>query len=56
VQDDGFAVSIDFGENPNALYPYDAIKTFVDPSVDFRLRFEDAIAAMTNDETMRNGG
>ena len=30
-----------FGDNPEPLYiPYDAIKTFVDPSVEFGLRFE----------------
>ena len=41
VQDDGFSVSLNFGENPEPLYiPYDAIKTFVDPSVEFGLRFE----------------
>ena len=41
VTDDGFAVTLNFGEHPEPLYiPYDAIKTFVDPSVEFGLRFE----------------
>ena len=43
VGDDGFAVTLNFGEAPEPLYiPYDAIKTFVDPSVEFGLRFESA--------------
>ncbi len=41
VSDDGFAVTLNFGDTPEPLYiPYDAIKTFVDPSVEFGLRFE----------------
>ena len=41
VGDDGFAVTLNFGDRPEPLYiPYDAIKTFVDPSVEFGLRFE----------------
>jgi len=41
VTDDGFAITLNFGENPEPLYiPYDSIKTFVDPSVEFGLRFE----------------
>ena len=41
VTDEGFAVTLNFGDSPEALYiPYDAIKTFVDPSVEFGLRFE----------------
>ncbi|MEO9782185.1 MAG: ClpXP protease specificity-enhancing factor SspB [Sedimentitalea sp.] len=43
VGDDGFAVTLNFGDAPEPLYiPYDAIKTFVDPSVEFGLRFESA--------------
>jgi hypothetical protein len=38
---DGFGVTLSFGESPEPLYiPYDAILTFVDPSVEFGLRFE----------------
>jgi len=41
VEDDGFAVTLNFGETPEPLYiPFDAIRTFVDPSVEFGLRFE----------------
>ncbi|MCR8549656.1 ClpXP protease specificity-enhancing factor SspB [Salipiger sp. P9] len=41
VNSEGFAVTLSFGEAPERLYiPYDAIKTFVDPSVEFGLRFE----------------
>jgi len=38
---EGFSITLNFGDNPEPLYiPYDAIKTFVDPSVEFGLRFE----------------
>ncbi len=41
VTDDGFAITLNFGDSPEPLYiPYDAIRTFVDPSVEFGLRFE----------------
>jgi hypothetical protein len=41
VTDDGFAVTLNFGDAPEPLYvPYDSIRTFVDPSVEFGLRFE----------------
>lgn len=41
VTDEGFSVTLNFGDNPEPLYiPYDAIRTFVDPSVEFGLRFE----------------
>jgi hypothetical protein len=41
VTNDGCGVSLNFGDAPERLYvPYDAIKTFVDPSVEFGLRFE----------------
>lgn len=44
VGEDGFAVTLNFGDSPEPLYiPYDAIKTFVDPSVEFGLRFENAL-------------
>ncbi|MCF2872710.1 ClpXP protease specificity-enhancing factor SspB [Octadecabacter sp. G9-8] len=45
VTDQGFGITLSFGDSPEPLYvPYDAIKTFVDPSVEFGLRFE------TNDD------
>ena len=41
VGTEGFAVTLNFGDAPEPLYiPYDAIRTFVDPSVEFGLRFE----------------
>lgn len=41
VTNDGFSVSLNFGDAPEHLYvPYDSIQTFVDPSVEFGLRFE----------------
>ncbi len=41
VDDDGFSVTLNFGDSAEPLYiPFDAIKTFVDPSVEFGLRFE----------------
>ena len=41
VTDEGFAVTLNFGDAPEPLYvPYDSIRTFVDPSVEFGLRFE----------------
>jgi len=41
VSEDGFAITLNFGDNPEPLYiPWDAISTFVDPSVEFGLRFE----------------
>jgi len=41
VDDDGFSITLNFGDNPEPLrIPFDAIQTFVDPSVEFGLRFE----------------
>ncbi len=41
VTEDGFSITLNFGDAPEHLYiPYDAIQTFVDPSVEFGLRFE----------------
>jgi hypothetical protein len=41
VGEDGFAVTLNFGDSAEPLYiPYDAIQTFVDPSVEFGLRFD----------------
>ena len=42
ITEDGFSVTLNFGDSPEPLYiPYDAIRTFVDPSVEFGLRFEE---------------
>jgi hypothetical protein len=41
VTDEGFAITLNFGDRPEPMFiPYDAIRTFVDPSVEFGLRFE----------------
>ncbi len=41
VGEDGFSITLNFGNSPEPLYvPLDAITTFVDPSVEFGLRFE----------------
>ena len=41
ITDDGFAITLNFGDAPEPLYiPFDSIQTFVDPSVEFGLRFE----------------
>jgi len=41
VTDDGFSITLNFGNNPEPMViPFDALRTFVDPSVEFGLRFE----------------
>lgn len=51
VTDDGFAITLNFGDAPEPLYiPYDAIRTFVDPSVEFGLRFEQQDSAEESDD------
>jgi uncharacterized protein len=41
VKEDGFGITLNFGNQPERMYiPFDAIRTFVDPSVEFGLRFE----------------
>ncbi|MFN3641449.1 MAG: SspB family protein [Gemmobacter sp.] len=41
VDDDGFTITLNFGNRPEPLrVPFDALRTFVDPSVEFGLRFE----------------
>ena len=41
IGDDGFKITLNFGDSPEPLVvPFDAIRTFVDPSVEFGLRFE----------------
>jgi len=42
VMDDGFSITLNFGNNPEPLViPFESVLTFVDPSVEFGLRFED---------------
>ena len=41
VTDEGFSIVLNFGNQPEPLViPFDAVRTFVDPSVEFGLRFE----------------
>ena len=40
VTDEGFSITLNFGNNPEPMViPFDALRTFVDPSVEFGLRF-----------------
>ena len=41
VTDEGLEITLNFGNQPEHLViPFDAVRTFVDPSVEFGLRFE----------------
>lgn len=41
VTDEGFSITLNFGNSPEPLViPFDSLRTFVDPSVEFGLRFE----------------
>ncbi|PHQ68925.1 MAG: hypothetical protein COB97_08900 [Paracoccus sp.] len=41
IDDEGFGITLNFGNSPEPLrIPFDALRTFVDPSVEFGLRFE----------------
>ncbi|SOB93073.1 SspB family protein [Rhodobacter maris] len=41
VTSEGFGITLNFGNQPEPLWiPFDAVHTFVDPSVEFGLRFE----------------
>ncbi|WP_116131739.1 SspB family protein [Tropicimonas sp. IMCC34043] len=54
VRDSGFSITLNFGDAPEPLYiPYDAISTFVDPSVEFGLRFE--TSQLDDDEDAEDG-
>ena len=51
VTDDGFSITLNFGNNPEPLViPFDALRTFVDPSVEFGLRFEEDDEGAAEDE------
>jgi hypothetical protein len=52
VNDDGFTITLNFGNQPEPLHiPFDALRTFVDPSVEFGLRFETSAADGDEDDT-----
>jgi uncharacterized protein len=41
IEEDQFSITLNFGNQPEPLViPFDAVRTFVDPSVEFGLRFE----------------
>ncbi|WCR09371.1 hypothetical protein JHW45_09535 [Paracoccus stylophorae] len=41
IDEDGFNITLNFGNSPEPMrIPFDALRTFVDPSVEFGLRFE----------------
>lgn len=41
IDDEGFNITLNFGNSPEPMrVPFDALRTFVDPSVEFGLRFE----------------
>jgi hypothetical protein len=49
VDDDGFEVGLSFGGVPERLaVPFDAIKSFFDPSVQFGLQFEEVVEGQEN--------
>lgn len=51
VTDDGFSITLNFGNQPEPLViPFDAVRTFVDPSVEFGLRFESHAESDDEDE------
>ena len=56
VTEDGFGVTLNFGNNPEPMYiPFDAVRTFVDPSVEFGLRFETQSSDEDEDEEEDDG-
>ncbi len=51
VGDQGFGITLNFGDAPESLFvPYDAIQTFVDPSVEFGLRFEKQVGDASDED------
>ncbi len=52
VGNEGFGITLNFGDAPESLFvPYDAIQTFVDPSVEFGLRFEKQVGDASEEES-----
>ncbi len=56
VTDDGFTITLNFGNQPEPMViPFDAVRTFVDPSVEFGLRFESHAEEDEDDEDDEDG-
>ncbi|WP_411956607.1 SspB family protein [Paracoccus homiensis] len=56
VDEDGFGITLNFGNSPEPLrIPFDALRTFVDPSVEFGLRFETQGHDEDEDEELDEG-
>lgn len=56
VDEDGFAITLNFGNQPEPLYvPFDAISTFVDPSVEFGLKFETHVSDDDDEDSDEEG-
>ena len=56
VTDEGFAITLNFGNQPEPMViPFDAVRTFVDPSVEFGLRFESHVEDDEDDEDEDDG-
>ncbi len=57
VGEDAFSITLNFGNQPEPLViPFDAVRTFVDPSVEFGLRFESHEDDGDDDEDDDDGG
>jgi hypothetical protein len=51
VDENGFEITLNFGDAPEPLkVPFDAVLTFVDPSVEFGLRFESQHSDLDDDD------
>jgi hypothetical protein len=51
VSEDGFGISMSFSNRFSTLYvPFDAVLTFVDPSVEFGLKFDATVIDVDDDE------
>ncbi|MFN4129815.1 MAG: SspB family protein [Paracoccaceae bacterium] len=56
VTDHGFTITLNFGNQPEPMViPFDAVRTFVDPSVEFGLRFESHVEDDEEDEDPEDG-
>ncbi|TGD42406.1 hypothetical protein EEB11_14080 [Pseudotabrizicola sediminis] len=56
VTDEGFTITLNFGNQPEPMViPFDAVRTFVDPSVEFGLRFESHVEDDEDDEDEDDG-